>query len=77
MLKDEFLYYLSHWHELCEKHDGKFIVIKDQNVIGVYDDEMEAIEKTALDHELGTFLVQELRDPDELKRTFHSRVVLI
>ncbi|MCY4384136.1 MAG: DUF5678 domain-containing protein [Nitrospinae bacterium] len=75
LLKDDFQYYLDHQTELAEKYEGKYIVIKNRLVLGTYDDEMEAVEKTAKKHELGTFLVQECSsDPDSTIETFHSRV---
>lgn len=75
LLKDDFQYYLDHQSELAEKYEGKYIVIKNRQVLATYDDEMEAVEKTAQKHELGTFLVQECSsDPDSTVETFHSRV---
>ena len=77
MLESEFRYYLEHQAALAEKHDGKFLVIKDQKVIGTYDDEEEAIKTTSREHELGTFLVQKCSsDPDSVIYTYHSRVRL-
>ena len=75
-LKKEFQYYLENQDELIKKYNGKVVVIKDSEVIGVYDDEFEAIKKTSEEHELGTFLVQRC-DPGDSSytQTFHSRVV--
>ena len=75
-LKREFEYFLAHHREFAEKYDGKYLVIKDQAVVGVYDDEMTAISETKKKHELGTFLVQQVKPGvDEYSQTFHSRVV--
>jgi len=75
-LEREFKYYLEHQEELVEKYNGKFIVIKDCNVIAVFDSELEAIEKTAEQYELGTFLVQKCEPGSEsYTQTYHSRVV--
>ena len=74
-LKQEFEYYLEHQKEMVEQYDGKFIVIKDKTVIGVYDQELEAIKETTKEHELGTFLVQKIEaGTDAHTQTFHSRV---
>jgi len=76
MLEKEFKYYLDHQGELVKKFNGKFIVIKDCTVLGAYDDELQAIEITQKDHELGTFLVQKCEPgSDSYTQTFHSRVV--
>ena len=74
-LEKEFNYYLEHQEELVKKYNGKFLVIKDANVIGAYDSELEAVEGTAKDHELGTFLVQKCEPGSEsYTQTYHSRV---
>ena len=74
-LEKEFEYYLEHQDDLVKKHKGKYVVIKGNEVLGAYDAELEAIEKTREKHELGTFLVQ-LCEPgsDGYTSTFHSRV---
>ena len=74
-LEKEFKYYLEHQDELVKKFNGKFIVIKNREVIGVFDSELEAIEKTMEKHDLGTFLVQKCEPGSEsYTQTYHSRV---
>jgi len=74
-LEKEFNYYLERQEELFKKYIGKFIVIKNREVIGVFDSELEAIEKTAEKYELGTFLVQKCEPGSEsYTETYHSRV---
>ena len=74
-LEKEFKYYIKHQDELVKQYNGKFIVIKNRKVIGVYDSQSEAIEKTMEEHELGTFLVQKCEPGDEsYTQTYHSRV---
>lgn len=73
-LDTEFQYYLEHQMELAKKHEGKYIVIKDQRVLGAYDDEIEAVKATSQNHEMGTFLVQLCSaDPKSTVQTYHSR----
>ena len=75
-LQKEFLYYLAHQDEMVEEYNGKFIVIKDEKVLGAYDDELTAISETQQAHSLGTFLVQKVSPGDSAySQTFHSRVV--
>lgn len=75
-LKDEFEWYIAHQNEMVEKHNGKYVVIKNGKVLGVYDDELIAIKETQKSEELGTFLVQRVAPgKDEYTQTFHSRVV--
>ena len=75
-LKKEFAYFLANHDKLVEKHNGKFVVIKNGEVIGLYDGQVEAVEKTQKEgHALGTFLVQKV-EPGNASYTqnFHSRV---
>ncbi|GBE37779.1 hypothetical protein BMS3Bbin08_00376 [bacterium BMS3Bbin08] len=74
-LEKEFQYYIDNQEDLVQKHKGKFLVIKGQEIIGIYDSEMEAIEETSKNHELGTFLVQKCEPGSEsYTQTYHSRV---
>jgi hypothetical protein len=77
MLEKSFKYYLVHQLELVKKYNGKFIVIKDENVIGVYASHSEAYNETVKGHELGTFLIQHcLPGKDSYSQTFHSQVII-
>jgi hypothetical protein len=58
MLEQEFKYYTDHQDELVKKFDGKFIVIKDNEVKGSYDTKKDAYFEGQKDFELGTFLIQ-------------------
>ncbi len=77
MLEKEFRYYIQNQAKLSAKFEGKVLVIKNQKVIGVYDSKGEALKKTVVDHELGSFLIQACSsDPNSVVNTFHSRVRL-
>ena len=77
-LEKEFNYYLERQDELVKKYNGKFIVIKNCEVLGAFDSELEAIEKTAEQHELGTFLVQKCAPGNEsYTQTYHSRAAFV
>ena len=74
-LEKEFQYYLDHQEELVEKYNGKFLVIKECAVTGVYETELEAAEEASKKHELGTFLVQKCAPGEEdYTQTYNSRV---
>lgn len=74
-LEKDFKYYIDHQDELVERYRDRFVVVKNQTVIAAYDDELEAIEETQKEHELGTFLVQ-LCAPgvENYTQTYHSGV---
>jgi hypothetical protein len=76
-LECEFEFYLERQEELVSQYDGKFVVIHGREVIGSYDDEIEAIERTAQRFPLGSFLVQKCEPGSEsYTQTFHSPVVV-
>lgn len=76
MLKQEFQYYLDHQEEFVKKHLNKFLVIRDQKVVGVYDTKPEAYDEATSKYELGSFLIQHCL-PGTLghTQTFHSQVI--
>ena len=74
-LQQEFDFYLANQDEMVAKYDGKIIVLKNEEVLGVYEDELTAIAETRKEHQLGTFLVQRVSEGDEAyTATFQSRV---
>ncbi len=77
MMEKEFKYYLKHQSELVKKYNGKFIVLKNEKVIGVYDSHSEAYNQTVKKEELGTFLIQHcLPGSESYSQTFHSQVII-
>lgn len=70
-------YFLSHLDELCKKYDGKFLAIKDETVIGIYNSFDEAFCETEKNEKLGTFLIQYCsKDQDALANNFYSNNVV-
>ena len=74
ILDNEYKYYQDNKEHFLSQYEGKFIVIKNKEVIGVFDDKITAVEETRKKHELGTFIVQEVIKNDVI--TFHSRVLI-
>ena len=76
MLEKEFKYYIDNQKELVKKYDGRYIVIKDKEVVGDYGSEAEAYDESVKEYELGTFLIQFCSPgKKDYTQTFHSRVV--
>lgn len=76
MLDQEFKYYIDNQEDLVKKYRNKYIVIKANNVIGVFDDEITAFKETQKQHALGTFLIQLCQEGKEnYTQTFHSLAV--
>jgi len=76
MLEKEFKYYLANQQELVKTYLGKYLVIKDEKVIGAYDSREYALQETTKVHPMGTFLIQLCSPGDTAySQTFHSRVL--
>jgi len=76
MLEKEFKYFLDNKESLAQKYNGKFLVIKGENVIGAYDSEKDAYDNAIKNNELGTFLIQECSIQEAaFIQNFHSRVL--
>jgi hypothetical protein len=65
MLDKELNYYISQRHKFLEMYDGKFIVIKNAKVIGVYNTHTDAYEEAKKVHEVGTFIIKNPRKKDQ------------
>ena len=73
MLHNEFEYYLAHQEELISQYEGRYIVLKDNKVLGDYSSRIEAYKETKKHHALGTFIIQLCAaDIDAYSHSFHS-----
>lgn len=71
----ELAFFKNNLEHLLDKYQGKYLVIKGEKLLGVYDSEIDAVQETAEKEEMGTFLVQMCeRDSDLYTMTFHSRI---
>ncbi|MBQ7985277.1 MAG: hypothetical protein IJ250_06545 [Bacteroidales bacterium] len=76
VLEKEFNYYLQHQDELVKEYDGKYIVLKDNAVAGVYDSQADAYFDSEKKYGLGNFLIQLCTAGDNAySQTFSSRVI--
>ena len=74
MLEDEFKFYQNNRADLLKKFNNRYVVIKDQKVLGDFTSREEAIEVAQMDHPLGTFLVHLVSSEEEPVLRFYSRV---
>lgn len=58
MFKDELEYFVAHQSELVEKYEGKVLVIKGNELLGVYNSALQAYTETQKQHKPGTFMIQ-------------------
>ena len=74
-LEKEFKFYLDHQDELVKKYNSKFLVIKEQEIVGVYNSQIEAYNEAKKKYEIGSFLIQYCSPGESAyTQTFHSRV---
>ena len=64
-LQREFEYYIEHQKEWAQQHEGRFVVVAGQELLGFYDDEVEALQETVKTHEAGTFIVHKVSFHEE------------
>ena len=75
MLKKEFQYYIDNQNELVKKYEGRYLVIKDGNVVGDYGSYEQALFNSEEQYEMGTFLIQKCSEGNkDYTATFHTRV---
>ncbi len=76
-LEKNYDFFLKNKDKFLKEYPGKFLVIKNQEVIGVYDEEIAALSETSKEHQQGSFIIQEctpesVNDP----QIFHTRVIV-
>ena len=75
-LETEFQYFLDHQAELVQKHEGKFLIVRDTSVVGVFNSQAEAYQDASEKYPPGTFLIQHcIAGESAYTQTFNSRVI--
>ena len=62
MIKDNFDYYIANQEEIVNGHLGEFVIIRNQAVVGYFNEEAKAFESMK-DSELGTFIIKKCQEP--------------
>ena len=77
VLRENYRYYETHHPEIVKKHLNKFIIIREQEIVGSYDTLEEAVKEASKKYELGTFIIQKCdKNIEDSKQVFHSRVAI-
>lgn len=58
ILDTEIAYYKANRKEFVKEYEGKFVVIKGEALLGVYDTRSQAHDTTLLSHEAGSFIIE-------------------
>lgn len=75
MIDKEYQYYKNNLKEFLKQYKNKVLVIKDEALVGIYDDEESAYKDSVSKFKLGTFIIQRCIPEEETIQTFHSRVI--
>ena len=76
MLKAQLDFYIAHQDEFVAKYLGKFLVIKDNELIGIFDSLKDAYFDSMGKYSPGTFMIIECKPgEDSYTQRFHSRVI--
>ena len=77
-LEKEYAYFLKIEAVLAREHDGKFVAIKNQQVLGIYEDYRQAANAVYAEHEYGTVLMQPInRDLSAKAIVLPARAVVV
>jgi uncharacterized protein (DUF1330 family) len=75
MLDKEFKYYIDNQKELVKKYENQYLVIRGEEVVGVFGSDEQAYIDSIKKYPEGTFLIQFCDSGDRsYSQTFHSRV---
>lgn len=58
IIAEEIKYYKANRAEFISQHGGKHLVIKGQQVAGIYNSNTEAVQESARLHEPGTYIIE-------------------
>ena len=76
MQDQDFDYFLENMQTLYKAYGDKFVAVKNQTILGVYDTFNDALDTTLRTEELGTFLIQEIfNDEEKMMHYFQSNVM--
>jgi hypothetical protein len=65
MLEQERLFYAAHEPEWLETHEGKFVVVKGEELVGIFDSLDEALAAGATRFGLSSFLVRRVGEGEQ------------
>ena len=77
-MDEDYYFFEKNMEPLYEKYGHKFLAIKNQGVIGVYNTFQEALDNTLKTEKLGTFLIQEcFKNKEENMQFFQGNVSFV
>jgi hypothetical protein len=74
MLDKEYKYFKKHEAEFLQKYQGRFILIKGEEVVGDFETEVQAYQEGVNKYGLGNFMLKQCV-PGADRQTFHTRAI--
>lgn len=75
--KRDFDFFIENYEKLYQKYGHKFLVIRNQEILGSYDSELSAINITSEKYPIGSFIVQECNGDESAYTNYISSWQLI
>ena len=73
MFEAELTFFITHQGEFVEKYNGKSLVLRGDELVGVYDTPLQAYMEAQKRFELGTFMIQPCAPgPEAYTVTLHA-----
>jgi len=75
MLEKEFKYYIDNQDKIVNMYNGKVVVIKDDDVVDVYDNEKNAYFESIKKYKLGTFMIMPCSPGNEAYTQYSHKMI--
>jgi len=76
MLEQEFKFYIENQNDLVKNYQGKYLIIKDQQIKGSFDSKTDAYFSGKENFEFGTFLIQKCEPGNmQFSQTYYTQNV--
>ena len=76
MQDQDYEFFLQNIEELYKLYGKKFIVIKNRQILGIYNDFGDALDETLKTEEIGTFIIQEcFQNKKECVHNYQNNVI--
>ena len=71
----DYQYFTDNLNSFVQQYSGKYLVIKDQSIIGVYDSFDSAYRVTTITERLGTFIIQHCVEDEDVAHFVSNNVM--
>lgn len=72
----DFNFFVRHYQELFKRYGHKFIAIKNEKILGVYDSVLDAVNTLSENYKPGDYIIQECTGDENAYRTSIMRLMI-